>query len=324
MAGNGKLATVFGGSGFIGRQIVWFLARRDYRVRAAVRRPDLAGYLQPMGVVGQIHAVQANLRFADSVVRAVEGAETVINAVGILAPEGAQTFEAVHVEGARRAAKAAREAGAQRFVHISAIGANSQSPSRYAATKAKGEEAVLAEFPSAIILRPSIVFGPEDRFFNRFAALARISPVLPLIGGGQTRFQPVFSGDLGEAAANAAIDFGTPGTIYEIGGPEIVTFRDMLEATLRYAGRRRLLLPLPFWLMQIQAVLTSPLPNSMRPITLDQLRLLKVDNVVSDAAKREGRTLAALGVSQPASIDAIVPEYLERFKPKGQYASYRI
>jgi NADH dehydrogenase len=277
-----------------------------------------------MGVVGQIHAVQANLRFADSVVRAVEGAETVINAVGILAPEGAQTFEAVHVEGARRAAKAAREAGARRFVHISAIGADSQWQSRYAATKAKGEEAVLAEFPSAIILRPSIVFGPEDRFFNRFAALARISPVLPLIGGGHTKFQPVFSGDLGEATANAAIDFGTPGTIYEIGGPEIVTFRDILEATLRYAGRRRLLLPLPFWLMQIQAALTSPLPNSMRPITLDQLRLLKIDNVVSDAAKREGRTLAALGVSQPASIEAIVPEYLERFKPKGQFASYRI
>jgi NADH dehydrogenase len=324
MAGNGKLATVFGGSGFIGRQIVWFLARRDYRVRAAVRRPELAGYLQPMGVVGQIHAVQSNLRFSDSVVRAVEGAETVINAVGILAPEGAQTFEAVHVEGARRAAKAAREAGARRFVHISAIGADSQSQSRYAATKAKGEQAVLAEFPSAIILRPSIVFGPEDRFFNRFAALARVSPVLPLIGGGHTKFQPVFSGDLGEATANAAIDFGTPGTIYEIGGPEIVTFRDILEATLRYAGRRRLLLPLPFWLMQIQAALTSPLPNSIRPITLDQLRLLKIDNVVSDAANREGRTLAALGVSQPASIEAIVPEYLERFKPKGQYASYRI
>jgi NADH dehydrogenase len=324
MAGNGKLATVFGGSGFIGRQIVWFLARRDYRVRAAVRRPELAGYLQPMGVVGQIHAVQSNLRFSDSVVRAVEGAETVINAVGILAPEGAQTFEAVHVEGARRAAKAAREAGARRFVHISAIGADSQSQSRYAATKAKGEQAVLAEFPSAIILRPSIVFGPEDRFFNRFAALARVSPVLPLIGGGHTKFQPVFSGDLGEATANAAIDFGTPGTIYEIGGPEIVTFRDILEATLRYAGRRRLLLPLPFWLMQIQAALTSPLPNSIRPITLDQLRLLKIDNVVSDAAEREGRTLAALGISQPASIEAIVPEYLERFKPKGQYASYRI
>lgn len=324
MAGNGKLATVFGGSGFIGRQIVWSLARRDYRVRAAVRRPDLAGYLQPMGVVGQIHAVQANLRFSDSVARAVEGAETVINAVGILAPEGPQTFEAVHVEGARRAAQAARAAGARRFVHISAIGADSKSHSRYAATKAKGEAAVLAEFPSAIILRPSIVFGPEDRFFNRFAALARVSPVLPLIGGGHTKFQPVFCGDLGQAAANAAIDFGKPGTIYEIGGPQVVTFRDILEATLRYAGRRRLLLPLPFWLMQIQAILTSPLPNSVRPITLDQLRLFKLDNVVSDAAKREGRTLAALGVSRPASIDAIVPEYLERFKPKGQYASYRI
>src|SRR6185437_2264331 len=259
MADNGKLATVFGGSGFVGRYIVWSLAKRGYRVRAAVRRPDLAGYLQPMGVVGQIHAVQANLRFSDSVARAVEGAETVINAVGILAPEGPQTFEAVHVEGARRAAQAARAAGARRFVHISAIGADSKSHSRYAATKAKGEAAVLAEFPSAIILRPSIVFGPEDRFFNRFAALARVSPVLPLIGGGHTKFQPVFCGDLGQAAANAAIDFGKPGTIYEIGGPQVVTFRDILEATLRYAGRRRLLLPLPFWLMQIQAILTSPL-----------------------------------------------------------------
>lgn len=324
MAGNGKLATVFGGSGFVGRQIVWFLARRDYRVRAAVRRPDLAGYLQPMGVVGQVHAVQANLRFADSVVRAVEGADTVINAVGILAPEGAQTFDAVHVEGARRVAKAARAAGARRLVHISAIGADSDSNSRYAVTKAAGEAAVLEEFPSAIILRPSIVFGPEDKFFNRFAALARISPVLPLVGGGHTKFQPVFSSDVGQAAANAAIDAGVPGTIYEIGGPQVVTFRDILQAVLRYSGRHRLLLPVPFWLMQLQAALTWPLPNSVRPITLDQIRLLKHDNVVTDAAKREGRTLAALGVAQPASIDAVVPEYLERFKPKGQYASYRI
>jgi len=324
MAGNGKLATVFGGSGFVGRQIVWSLARRDYRVRAAVRRPDLAGYLQPMGVVGQVHAVQANLRFADSVVRAVDGADTVINAVGILAPEGAQTFSAVHVEGARRVAKAARDAGARRLVHISAIGADRSSNSRYAETKAAGEAAVLKEFPSAIILRPSIVFGPEDQFFNRFAALARISPVLPLIGGGHTKFQPVFCGDVGQAAANAAIDAGVPGTIYEIGGPQIVTFRDILQAVLRYADRDRLLLPIPFWMMQLQALLTWPLPNSIRPITIDQLRLLKRDNVVSDAAKQDGRTLAALGVAQPASIDAIVPEYLERFKPKGQYASYRI
>jgi NADH dehydrogenase len=324
MAGNGKLATVFGGSGFVGRQIVWFLARRDYRVRAAVRRPDLAGYLQPMGVVGQVHGVQANLRFADSVVRAVDGADTVINAVGILAPEGAQTFDAVHVEGARRVAKAARDAGARRLVHISAIGADRASNSHYAQTKAAGEAAVLEDFPSAIILRPSIVFGPEDQFFNRFAALARISPVLPLVGGGRTKFQPVFSSDVGQAAANAAIDAGVPGTIYEIGGPEVVTFRDILQAVLRYSDRHRLLLPIPFWAMQLQALLTWPLPNSIRPITVDQVRLLKRDNVVSDAAKQDGRTLAALGVGEPASIDAIVPEYLERFKPKGQYASYRI
>jgi NADH dehydrogenase len=323
MAATGKLATVFGGSGFVGRQIVWSLARRDYRVRAAVRRPDLAGYLQPMGVVGQIHAVQANLRFADSIVRAVEGAETVINSVGILAPSGAQTFHAVHVEGACRVARAAREAGAQHLIHVSAIGADKGSNSRYAASKAEGEAAVLAEFPSAIILRPSIVFGPEDQFFNRFAALARISPVLPLPGGGHTKFQPVFSGDVGEAAANA-LTAGKPGTAYELGGPQTVTFREILEATLRYAGRPRLLLPVPFWMMRLQALLTWPLPNSIRPVTVDQLRLLKLDNVVSDAARRDDRTIAALGVPQPASIEAIVPQYLERFNPKGQYASYRV
>jgi uncharacterized protein YbjT (DUF2867 family) len=323
MAGNGKLVTVFGGSGFVGRHIVWYLARLGYRVRAAVRRPDLAGHLQPMGVVGQIHAVQANLRFPDSVVRAVEGAEVVINAVGILAPLGSQTFEAVHAAGARGVAKAARQAGAERLVHISAIGADLKSRARYARTKAEGEEAVLAEFPSAIILRPSIVFGPEDEFFNRLAALARVSPVLPLIGGGRTKFQPVFVGDLAQAAANASDGAGKPGTIYEIGGPQVLSFRDLLEATLRYTDRHRLLAPMPFWLATLQALLTWPLPNALRPITVDQVRLLKSDNVVSEAATREGRTLAALGVAHPASIDTIVPEYLERFKPKGQYAHYR-
>lgn len=322
MATTDKLATVFGGSGFVGRQIVRSLTRRDYRVRAAVRRPDLAGYLQPMGVVGQVFAVQANLRFADSVVRAVEGAETVVNSVGILAPSGAQTFGAVHVEGARRIAKAAREAGARRLIHISAIGADKNSNAQYAVTKAEGEAAVLSEFPSAIILRPSIVFGPEDQFFNRFAALARVSPFLPLVGGGRTKFQPVFAGDVGEAAANA-ISKGKPGTVYELGGPQVVTFRQILEATLRYADRKRVLLPVPFWMMRLQALLTWPLPNSIRPITVDQLRLLKHDNVVSDTAKREDRTIAALGVPHAVSIEAIVPQYLERFNPKGQYANYR-
>ncbi|MBS0232553.1 MAG: complex I NDUFA9 subunit family protein [Proteobacteria bacterium] len=322
MAENGKLATVFGGSGFIGRHIVWALARKGYRVRAAVRRPDLAGYLQPMGVVGQIFPVQANLRFADSVLRAVEGAEIVINAVGILAPAGAQTFETIHVEGARRVAKAAKEAGAERLVHISAIGADKGSPAKYARTKALGEEATIAEYPSAIILRPSIVFGPEDEFFNRFAAMARISPFLPLIGGGRTKFQPVFVGDVGHAAAAAATGSGKAGTVYELGGPEVSSFKDLLKATLEYTDRKRLLLPIPFSLAKLMAVLTWPLPNTLRPMTVDQVRLLQHDNVVSEAAKRDGRTINALDVPRPASIDAVVPAYLERFKPRGQYAHY--
>jgi NADH dehydrogenase len=257
-------------------------------------------------------------------VRAVEGARTVINSVGLLAPVGKQTFEAIHAEGARRVAKAAREAGVERLVHISAIGADRNSRARYARSKAEGEQAVLEEFPSAIILRPSIVFGAEDQFFNRFAALARLSPALPLIGGGRTKFQPVFAGDVGQAAANAAIDKGRPGITYELGGPEVLTFRELLEAVLRYTSRRRLLLPMPFWMAKLQAVVTWPLPNALRPITVDQVRLLKTDNIVSEAAKRESRTLEALGVSPPAAVEAIVPEYLERFRPKGQFASYRL
>ncbi|MFA5955249.1 complex I NDUFA9 subunit family protein [Hyphomicrobium sp.] len=322
MAGNGKLATVFGGSGFVGRYIVWSLARKGYRVRAAVRRPDLAGYLQPMGVVGQIYPVQANLRFADSVARAVEGADVVINAVGILAPTGAQSFGAVHADGAGRVAKAAKEAGAARLVHISAIGANKNSAAKYAQTKALGEEATFAAFSSAIVLRPSIVFGPEDEFFNRFAAMARISPFLPLIGGGHTKFQPVFVGDVGHAAAAAATGTGDSGTVYEIGGPEVSSFRDLLKATLEYSDRKRLLLPIPFWMAKLMAALTAPLPNALRPMTVDQVRLLQSDNVVSEEAKRDGRTIAALDVARPASIDGIVPAYLERFKAKGQYAHY--
>jgi NADH dehydrogenase len=321
--GNNQLVTVFGGSGFIGRYAVRGLAKSGYRVRAAVRRPDLAGFLQPMGDVGQVQPVQANLRYPDSVRRAVEGAHVVINSVGLLASSGAQTFKAVHVDGARAAAKAAREAGAKHFVHISAIGASESSPARYAQTKAAGEAAVLDEFPGAIILRPSIVFGPEDDFFNRFAAMARISPVLPLIGGGRTRFQPVYVGDLATAIATAVEGGGTLGAIYELGGPEVLTFRELLERTLDYIGRRRGFISLPFWLAKLQALATWPLPNSLRPLTVDQVRLLQSDNVVSDAALKEHRTLAALGVAPPQSIGAIVPGYLERFKPKGQYSHYR-
>lgn len=323
MARSSDLVTIFGGSGFVGRHAVSALAKRDWRVRAAVRRPDLAGHLQPMGVVGQIHAVQANLRYPESVARAVEGATAVVNAVGILAPCGRQSFDAVHAEGARAVARAAREAGVKRFVHISAIGADSAAAARYARTKAAGEAAVLQEFPTAVILRPSIVFGPEDAFFNRFAALARISPFLPSIGLGLTRFQPVYVGDVAAAIANCVEGGGKPGTAYELGGPQVFSFRQLLDLTLEYSGRRRAYLPMPFWFAKLQALLMSPLPNALRPITYDQVRLLQSDNVVSAKAITEGRTLAELGIGAPAAVSAIVPGYLERFRPKGQYSHYR-
>lgn len=321
--GHGKLVTVFGGSGFVGRHIVSALAKRGYRVRAAVRRPDLAGHLQPMGAVGQIHPVQANLRYPASVARAVEGAYAAINCVGILAPGGAQTFAAVHVAGAAAIAGAARDAGVVRLVDVSAIGADPQSASIYARSKAEGERSTLAAFPEAIILRPSIIFGPEDSFFNRFAALAKYSPFLPLIGGGRTKFQPVFADDLAAAVANVIDGAGQAGTVYEIGGPEVITFKRLLELTQDYSGRGRLLLPMPFWLAKLQALLTSPLPNALRPITYDQVRLLQNDNVVSASALAEQRTLESLGVARPSSVAMIVPGYLERFNTRGQYAHYR-
>ena len=318
-----RLATVFGGSGFVGRHTVRALAGDGWRVRAAVRRPDLAGHLQPMGGVGQIHAVQANLRFPDSVKRAVEGASVVVNAVGVLAPAGPQTFDALHVAGARAVAKAAREAGARQMIHISAIGADRGSGANYARSKGLGEQAVLEEFPDAIILRPSIVFGPEDEFFNRFAGLAQSSPVLPLIGGGDTMFQPVFVGDLAAAVAIAAEGRAKPHTIYELGGPEVLSFHHLLEWTQSWAGRKRPYLPLPFWLAKLLALMTKPLPNALRPMTVDQVRMLQTDNVVSEAAEREGRTLAGLGVTAAKAVAAIVPNYLERYRPRGQFSHYR-
>ncbi len=318
-----RLATVFGGSGFVGRHAVRALARAGWRIRAAERRPDLAGHLQPLGVVGQIMPVQANLRYPASVARAVAGADAVVISVGILAPSGKQTFKAVHVDGARAVAKAAREAGVRRLVLVSAIGADLKSWSRYARTKAEGERAVLEEFPDAIILRPSIVFGPEDQFFNRFASLAVSSPLLPLIGGGRTKFQPVFAGDVAEAIASVLDGAGAPGNVYEIGGPAIYSFRELLEKTESWSGRHRAKLPMPFFLASLQALLTKPLPASLRPITVDQVRLLKVDNVVTEKAKSEHRTLAGLGVTQATPIEAVVPAYLERFKPRGQFAHYR-
>lgn len=319
---QGKLATIYGGSGFVGRHTVRALARQGWRVRAAVRRPDLAGHLQPMGAVGQIFPVQANLRYPASLAAAADGADTVINLVAILHKSGAQTFESVHVEGARAVAKAARAAGARRFIHVSAIGASKNSPGNYGRTKAEGESAVLAEFPDAIILRPSIVFGPEDEIFNRFASMARMAPILPLVGGN-TKFQPVYVGDLAAAIAAAAAGAGTPGTVYEIGGPEVMTFRALINRAQRWAGRSKPYFPMPFWLAKLAAVSTVALPNSWRPLTVDQVRMLSVDNVVSEAAKKEGRTLAAFGIDNPHTAAAIVPDYLERFQSKGQFAHYR-
>jgi uncharacterized protein YbjT (DUF2867 family) len=320
---QGSLATVFGGSGFLGRHAVRELARQGWRIRAAVRRPDLAGHLQPMGSVGQIMAVQANLRFPESAQRATEDAAAVVNLVGILAKAGSQTFEAVHVKGARAAARAAREAGAKVFVHVSAIGASSKSAAAYARSKAAGEAAVLEEFPDAIILRPSLVFGPEDQLFNRFAALARLSPVLPLIGGGRSQFQPVYVGDVGKAIATSLAGKAKSATIYELGGPEVITFRQLLDRTQVWTGRKRFYAHIPFALAKLGAALTAPLPTSMRPLTVDQVRMLQIPNVVSASAVAEGRTLATLGVAQARSMASVVPEYLEPFRPHGQFASYR-
>lgn len=320
---HGSLATVVGGSGFVGRHAVRALAKDGWRIRAATRRPDLAGHLQPMGAVGQIQPVQANVRYPDSIRRAVDGAEAVVNLVGILVKSGPQTFHAVHVAGARAAAKAAKEAGAKTFVHVSAIGSDRKSWGKYGRTKAAGEAAVLAEFPEAIILRPSLVFGPEDQLFNRFAAMARMSPLLPLIGGGRTLMQPVYVGDVAAAIAAALRGDAKPRTIYELGGPEVVTFKQVLDLAQAWSGHKRWYVRIPFWLAQVGAFLTLPLPNAMRPLTVDQVRMLTEPNVVSEAAIREGRTLAGLGIDNPHTMASIVPGYLERFRTHGQFASYR-
>jgi uncharacterized protein YbjT (DUF2867 family) len=309
------LITVFGGSGFLGRHVVRALCKRGYRIRVAVRRPDLAGHLQPLGRVGQIHAVQANLRHRHSVEAAARGAHIVINLVGILFERGRQRFEAVQAFGAEAVALAAAAYGA-RLIHISAIGADPDSPSLYARSKANGERLVQAAMPSAAILRPSIVFGPEDEFFNKFAAIARISPALPLIGGGATRFQPVFAGDVA-AAVLAAIDQAQArGRIHELGGPEVLSFKALMEFMLATIERRRLLVPIPFGLATLQAAFLQWLPKPL--LTPDQVELLKRDNVVSEEAKREGRTLEGLGID-PVALEAIAPSYLWRFRKSGQF-----
>jgi NADH dehydrogenase len=312
------LITLIGGSGFLGRHIVQSLAKRGYRIRVACRRPDLAGHVQPLGFPGQIMPVQANVRYPDSLDAVTDAAHAVVNLTGVLHSSGAQSFDAVHVFGAEASARAAKLARAKVFIQLSALGADAHSASAYAKSKAEGEQRARATFPGAIVLRPSVVFGPEDDFFNRFAAMARFSPALPLIGGGNTKFQPVFVGDIAEAVGRL-IDAGiASGRTYELGGPEVMSFRELIEFTLQTVGRKRLLVPLPWRVARIQAMILELLPKPM--LTTDQLELLKSDNIVSVEAKAEGRTLEGLGI-MPRGIEAIVPAYLYRYRKAGEFSA---
>lgn len=311
------LVTVFGGSGFVGRHVVRALARRGYRIRVAVRRPDLAGFLQPLGNVGQISFVQANLRYRGSIDKAVQGADHVVNCVGILFENGRNSFDAVQEFGARAVAEAARAAGA-RLTHISAIGADAHSSSIYASTKGRAEAAIQSILPDATILRPSIVFGPEDSFFNKFAGMARISPFLPLVGGGKTKFQPVYVEDVAEAVALSVDGKIASGKIYELGGRDVLTFKQCLQTMLEVIGRKRALVPMPFSIASMIGSIASAIPLITPPLTSDQVTLLKRDNVVSDSAKAEGRTLEGMGI-QPVKVASILPTYLVHFRPHGQF-----
>lgn len=321
-----KLVTVFGGTGFLGRNVVRALAKRGYRIRVAARRPNLGFFLQPLGTVGQIQLVQANLRFPDSIAAAIDRADAVVNLVGILQESGRQSFDDIQAEGPRAIAKAV-PAGT-RLVHVSAIGADPGSPSGYGRSKAEGEAAILAGHPDAVVLRPSLLFGQGDSFFNRFAALTRALPVLPLAGAA-TRFQPAFVGDVAEVVARAAEGEVAGGRVYELGGPEVRTLRELVDYVLAVTERRRLVLALPFGLARLQAraleiadlVTLGLLPDELK-LTRDQIELLRVDNVVSADAEAEGRCFAGLGIA-PKALEAIVPTYLTRFRKTGQFEAER-
>lgn len=312
-----KLLTIYGGSGFLGRYIARRMAKQGWRIRIAVRRPNEALFVKPYGAVGQLEPVLCNIRDDASVRAAMNGADAVVNCVGTFDKGGANNFGAVHVEGAGRIARIAAETGVKTMVHVSAIGADAESDSDYGRTKAEGEAAVLSHFPTAMILRPSIMFGPEDGFFNRFASMARFGPVLPIIGGN-TKFQPVYVDNVAEAAA-AGIEGRATGR-YELGGPDVATFREWMTRMLAVIHRRRLVVSLPFWLARVQATvfdIGSALTGGLvanRLITRDQVKSLRVDNIVAPGA----RGLADLGI-EPTPTGAILSDYLWRFRPSGQY-----
>jgi uncharacterized protein YbjT (DUF2867 family) len=311
-----SLVTVFGGSGFLGRHTVRALARADWRIRVAVRKPSLANFLVPMGKVGQIQLVKADVTDMEAVTWAVRGAEAVVNLVGILQESGGQHFGEIHRDAAGIIAHAAHDTGAATLIHVSTTGVDAESDSQYSVTKAQGEQRVREAFPDATILRSSIVFGPEDNFFNRFAGLARLLPALPLIGGGHTKFQPVFVGDVAKAVERCLADPAMRGKTYELGGPRIYTFREILEIVLRETGRKRWLVPIPFSVAMLQASILQLFPNAM--LTRDQVRLLHYDNVVAPGAL----TFADLGI-EPETLEAILPGYLWRFRRNGQFQEPR-
>ncbi|MEO8884029.1 MAG: complex I NDUFA9 subunit family protein [Devosia sp.] len=310
-----ELVTIFGGSGFVGTQVVQMLAQQGFRMRVAVRRPDLAGHLRPLGDVGQIVPIQANVRDAASVARAVAGTAIVINLVGIGFERGKQRFADIHVTGARNVVAAAAAAGVKTLIHMSTLGAVADAASVGARSRAAGEAAVFAAFPEAIVMRPSIMFGPGDGFFNLMGTLARLSPILPLIGGN-SKFQPVYVRDVAQAFV-AAVDGGVKtGRIYELGGPDIETYKALMQRVLRDTGRTNPLLPLSPGFAKLLAAPMGLLPTPL--LTGDQVVQLQSDNVVSEAAIREKRTLAAFGVT-PTPMDAVLPSYLWRFRKNGQF-----
>jgi len=325
-----KLVTLFGGSGFIGRYAARTLVKAGYRVRVAVRRPHLAGEVRLAGAPGWVDIVQANVRNEESVAAALEGADAAVNLVGILYEKGPQSYEAAQLDGAVNVAKACQAQGIDRLIHVSAIGADPEAKADYAKTKGEAEVAIREVMPSAVILRPSIVFGPEDAFFNRFASLSAhpistVAPFLPAIGGGQTRLQPVYAGDVADAIAHAVHDEGALGNTYELGGPSTYSFKDIYDFIGETIDRKRFALPLPFFVAKPMGLTFGtlfryvwPLSSGLfgaPPITGDQVEMLKTDNVVTDGAL----TLADLGVTELESIEAIVPSYLYRFRPYGQY-----
>jgi NADH dehydrogenase len=308
------LVTVFGGSGFVGGQVVRQLAKAGHRVRVAVRNPNLAYKMRMLGDVGQIEVVQANVRNAPSVARAVEGAEGVVNLVGVLWESGRQKFQSLHVMGARTIAEQAKAAGVARLVQISAIGADTNSSSKYQRTKAEGEAAVRAAFPGAVVIRPSIVFAADDKFFNKFGQMAALFPALPLIGGGETKFQPVYVGDVAAVVARAVSSAAAEGLTYELGGPAVYSFKELLEMILVETGRDRALVPLPFFAASLIGKLGDLSPIAP-PLTSDQVESLKTDNVADSGLPG----LAEAGVV-PTTVESVVPSYLYRYRKGGQYA----